>query len=350
MIKRLAFPITGLVVVALTIVAPLNSQQAFAATTDLAPKCANTNLEGWNWPDAIKNSTAGSPAGAGLTDFDPTNSSYIIFQVPTYYPDRANYELWYAGSGSKLTFSYNSGVSKPQLTVTGGSLDGAHIISEPVTNPTYKAIWGSFTSNYSPVYSTAYHSLPPSSPWYFDSSQMSCMYTAHNVGYDPSFLDLYNKFSSSVQYQIVSGQTCSSLNVGCWISKALSGISDTFVGWFEAAANFIGNLFIPNESDLADSWNNFSTFMQGKLGFLTYPFTFVIDVFDAFTTSTSGCTSSSCTYDFGNFYGHDFSVNFLAPKLISPSLFNYLLLVIQSLTVIALVYEVHKKYLEVVKS
>jgi hypothetical protein len=347
MIKKASYLLLGLVVVATAVLSPLNSQRAFAATTDLAPRCTNTNLENWNWPDAVKNSTTGSPAGAGLTTFDPTADSYVIFHNPTN-SGRNIYNLWWAGTGTKLTFSYDSATSKPVLVKSGGTLDGAEIISEPVTDPTFKAVWGSFTSNYSPVYSTGFHSSPPASPWNWDSSQEDCVYTAHNVGYDPSFLALYNQFSNQVAWTVATGSKCSALDVGCWISKAVDGVDNAFLAFLTSVGHFVGNLFLPKASDMADSFDGLNTFMHANLGFLVYPFTFFGDLFTAFTTSTSGCTTSSCTISFGNFFGHNFSINYLAANSLG-NLMTYVRTVVQAMTVLALVFGIRNKYMEMVK-
>src|SRR5665213_2666957 len=57
--------------------------KAFAATTDLVPKCSNTQLETWDWPDKVATPYVTTPSvknGGGITGFNPTTSSYIILQ------------------------------------------------------------------------------------------------------------------------------------------------------------------------------------------------------------------------------------------------------------------------------
>jgi formate-dependent nitrite reductase membrane component NrfD len=88
--------------------------------------------------------------------------------------------------------------------------------------------------------------------------------------------------------------------------------------------------------------------MDLKLGFLTYPITFIANMFGAFTSSSSWCTSGSCTKSFGNFMGSNFTVDLNQMQTTMPTLWAFLLAALRGLTVLALIFGIRKKYMEVI--
>lgn len=131
---------------------------------------------------------------------------------------------------------------------------------------------------------------------------------------------------------------CDLTDIPCQLAKLIGAIKGALT-W----------LFVPNADSLKYAVTGNVKTISEKLGFLSYPFVFLGDLFSAFTTSTSTwCTDSSCTKSFGNFFGQPASINLLAVKDLNSSLWNYILLAIRGVTVLALILGIRKKFMEVV--
>lgn len=340
---------------------------ALATTTDYLPTCSNTNMQSWNWPDWVKAPyVSGTSNGGNDSSFNPESSSYIILTDPSFAapntPDAPNNGLvivYNSASNTPLTVGYETISGLTRMTIRGAT-GYAHIVSAPSSDLTFSSYYGSThlsppsgvsdPGKYfwvsTPVTTTDPVLLTPPTTSLTDQ----CVYTARNINYDPSFSNTYNNFSSHVSYGLDAASTvsCSALQVGCWISKALNGVETAFANWFTSLTNWFANLFIPDGTKVKASFDDFNSFMTAKLGFLTFPFTFIVNLYNAFTATTTGCTPYSCVQSFGNYYGSPVSIDFSAPASISHSLMDYLRLAIQGITVVALGFAIYHKYLKIV--
>jgi len=346
----------------------LNSKQTYAATTDYMSQCTNTYMGDWDWPAYMRQSwSSGVTNGGADSTFNPATDSYLIISQFGGQFLNNNLYLYYADSGYKITVNEETVSSIVRMTIRSlnnvgavGTVHKVSVESTPKSDPTIKAFYGSLTSR-----TTTLSPAPPD--WFYIHTPQSpsqpvldtpstasltstnqCVYAGKNLRYDSSFLAKYNAFSTHVEWTANTGTTCSALNVGCWISKALDGISNAFIDLFTAMGHFIGNLFIPNGDDISASFDDFNTFMSDKLGFLVYPFDFFGDVFNAFDGTTTGCSRYSCVKSFGTFYGGAATLDFSAPAKVNHATMDFILLAIQGITVLAVLYAVYHKYLKIV--
>lgn len=343
--------VVGLTAVALSIIIPLNSQRAFASTTPAFPTCSNTYLETWNWPAMLKKQYInGSQNGGGYESFDSNANSYLIYNNVTNYSGvgspRNMFTVIVGSSANNLTIDVDS--ASPNHIKLSGTLisndfgsTSSTLASEPTTVKTYN-------SEPSGGYGfTAFPSTNLTSP-YDLTTNVGCMVVAHNVTYGAAFTANYNKFVSTQDYALTDGSACKATDFGCWIGKAFNAVDDTFASVGIAIVESITNLFAPDGTQIKASFDDFNSFMQAKLGFLVYPITFLVNVFDAFTSTSSWCTQISCVKDFGNLFGSDFTLNLSQPGITMGDYWNWLLLAIRGLTVLTLILAVKNKYKGVV--
>jgi len=139
-----------------------------------------------------------------------------------------------------------------------------------------------------------------------------CYFAAHNLNYANSWdIDELQNTSASVN-------ECDPLDFACWLERTFDGVADTFTGVTKALLQGITFLFVPPASAISNSFGVLKDTFEDKLGFLGYPLTFFIDVFNAtLDTSVWGPTSTSglydnCAFEFGAFMGADLSINLCA--------------------------------------
>lgn len=125
---------------------------------------------------------------------------------------------------------------------------------------------------------------------------------------------------------------CEAINIGCWIGKIYSGVIDSFQSLAEGLLAGITFLFVPDGDVMAFQFNELKEFMIDKLGFLAYPFEWIINMIDGVVGGINsdeawgvGICGSHSSFDWGfpgvsgtQFFGSNVSVNFcgeLANKL-----------------------------------
>lgn len=323
-----------------------------ASAEPILPACDPTYLETWDWPFRIRQPTNGSPTGAGITNFDPENDSYIIVQRKTSYdanPKRRIYHFYrYSNTDRRLILYDDAGVPKVRISGTTGSPslnNNATLQSEPrnLVSPPY----------YIPPTNTPEIEVNPNSstttPLSLDGSLVHCVVVAHNVIYDGSWQ--WNKFVGSVDWSEGSGINvlCTTLDIACHINKVFSAVGDTLKEIAKSGLRLFANLFVPDGAQVQADFEEFEDAMTAKLGFLAYPVTFMVDVFEAFTATGSGtCTTEGCVKSFGNLFGGGFSIDFASVAVNFPSLWSWLCGFLIGLTILELIIMIRKKALGVI--
>ena len=314
------------------------------------------NLSNWKWADEIH---------ASDSNFNIDTTSYIIYTLRSYqdyqfaYPVNhsvswGQYYIVYAPPNVKLNISlgtYSSYGNTMKINPSSGSsINYGRITSQPEAEgwPTGQYKHG--------LYYTALTSLTTPMPYplvnsnqYNDASSISFITSANNVDYAPSFTadQISVKIAQTDLYG--SGVSCSSLDVVCKTSQAISAVGSTIHSAISGFMNWVTSIIMPNSDQIASDFSSFNSYMQAKLGFLVYPLTFIVNFWNSFSdTSNNWCTTSSCTKNFGNLFGHAFTVNFNLPATIIPSFWTWFKALFVGLTVFELLLLIRKKYISVV--
>lgn len=333
-------PVRFLTIVALilpfaTVFSMINPAHGSALSASGIPPCLTNYLGTWDWPG---NGTDHPGVGTLDNSFSPASSSYVITQQVG---DGAPRNVFTLYVGNNITLNKDATTGNVKMTTqTPQSWNMYKLVDEPKSMSQYD-------SNY---YSNSIRQYVSPQGTYTGTPNFStssdCMLVAHNVQYGPGWD--YEKYAATQAYTKSAGQTCSALEVGCWISKAMGGVTDTLANLGTGIIQGIAYLFSPDQAELSAKMNSFQTFMTAKLGFLTYPFTYFGSLFTGFTSNSNWCTETSCTKDFGQLFGKPVSMNLIQLKTTMPALWTYILLALRGMLVFGLIYGLRKKYLEVV--
>lgn len=354
MIKRIAV----IVLAAFTLVIPfLPTPKASAATADYLPQCGDTYLDRWNWPADLRGEAQGgyTDTTAELPGFNSASSSYFIIQTSderdfqtvvvngqTKSVRQNKYTIFFSSGELTISVDNNAPYNQTEILISSnGLVQSATLVSEPQNVDRFKGMWGGAYGSGVRVYQSN-NTSEPYHP-HILTSEVYCAYAAKNVHYDGAFSALYNNFSDHVEYGEYN-TSCKLTDLGCILSKAYHGIESAFQAVGMAIVQAIGYLFAPDKDQLNNLWQEFYNFMQAKLGLLLYPFTFINNVFNAFTSGSSWCNSSSCSKNFGNLFGHAFTVNLKQAQDTMPTLWTWFTGMIRGLTIVALLLAVRQKY------
>lgn len=196
------------------------------------------------------------------------------------------------------------------------------------------------------------------SPTYQNGS-VKCIASAINVKYDALYtLPRYDALAVNnglgVTDQCDQSWTQAPDKIGCYLRKSIGAVGDAITQAAKDVANGIATVFtwafIPDEQEVSDLVGATQTFFEEKLGFLLYPFDFVIDLFAVFTSPPSNwCSSSSCVLSAGSIYGGaaNFQIDVLAMKNMSETLWNLMTFLARTGLVVALIAGIHRKFEEV---
>jgi len=356
--SRIRATILTVVVVIASVITPLLSPMIASAVTAL-PTCTATYLdEEWNWVDELKRTDGPVPGayyGGNQPTFNYDTDSYVIYKTAsTASAGRNVFNILLGTETNKFTFDEVAGVKK--LYYSGTIKTGLTLTSEPNTVKAPSQNWngssggswsgtigvngggGAFASYSGSTSSTGSATL--------DSPGINCIYAAHNVSYAPGWV--YDTYDADAGVGLNPSQSCDTLDIGCYLKTAFTKVKDTFrsVGMFIVSS--IASLFSPDGDQVQDDVDDLSAFMTAKFGFLAYPFTFFNDFFDAFNdTSNNWCTTSSCTKNFGSFYGHDFVVNLTQAKTTMPTYYNWFVAMMRGLVVLALILSLRQTFIKV---
>jgi hypothetical protein len=126
---------------------------------------------------------------------------------------------------------------------------------------------------------------------------------------------------------------CDLTDIACHITKLVNKVNQ-----------LLTYLFIPNSYDITYAVTNNIDFIKTKLGVLAFPIEFLSGLFYGILhTTATWCSPTSCTKDFGTFYGSHFNLNFLVVHDINASLWNFLLATLRGTTVVTLIYMLKRK-------
>jgi len=107
-------------------------------------------------------------------------------------------------------------------------------------------------------------------------------------------------------------------------------------------------LFVPDGRVLQSNFTDLKTVFIEKLGFLAFPVTFIFGVFETIITSAS--TTTCALAPEGTFFGAHLNINLCSvSSLMTPTIFNGLLILARSAIVLSLVFALFRKYMEIIK-
>lgn len=163
-----------------------------------------------------------------------------------------------------------------------------------------------------------------------DNNSASCWAAYQgNVRFLAPYTDLYEKANNIVEYFTSEARpTCAGFpipDIPC------------FVAYYAK----------PSPTAMQTEFNSLESFFNAKLGFLVYPFSFFAGVFNAFTSSSSWCNTTTCTKSFGNIFGTPYTVNLTQLSTTMPQLWSFLLIFMRGALIVGLLYGIRAKYLEV---
>jgi len=315
------------------------------------------------WPTSVKSCDTG---GGKLSTFDEKTSSYVMFENlqsvlsnPDYTPSNGQpqylkqnrFTMYVAQPNKKLTFwSTTDALGGKQYYLTSTDvISVVNVTAEPNTDPDFKYNWrGSYANN---QFSTG--TSTPINPATVNggrgivigNDRFASAVGTNNVEYSNSW-DM-GHFTQGVPYGTDGKDGCGTLDIACWVRSITSGFTQGIKELFGLFIDAIKWLFVPDSDQLNNAWEEFSDFMEAKLGFLAYPFTFFSNVFNAFDSGSSWCNSSSCVKNFGNLMGRNFTVNLGQTQTNMPTIWNWFTGMIRGLTVVALLLAVRGKYRQV---
>ena len=165
-------------------------------------------------------------------------------------------------------------------------------------------------------------------------------------------------------------ERCKWHDVVCWIGNGITAIgnsiSEFFAGFVKVVQNlmeFFSHLLIPGDDNLfVKAFNNIDDYMHKKLGFLTYPFDFVVSVFKTLFNEFRPGAEVSCKpqlYMNGacesicapNVFGSaSLCLNLTSLETTFPALWTSIIVVVRFCVVIALIELMHIKYYSIVRS
>jgi len=166
-------------------------------------------------------------------------------------------------------------------------------------NATYHTYYQSFSRNPDTGVWTASYVAEVSSGS-LTQSNAECFVFAQNVHYPSNYLSAggiyYDSLPPNVEEQC-TGWFCAPVNS---ILAFLSDIFDTVADISATILDGLADLFIPDLEVLQTSFEDFFDATKNQLGFLTYPFEFIVD-FTTIVTADSSCAwvEPQLGYDYG---------------------------------------------------
>jgi hypothetical protein len=348
---RIINVITALSIAVLLCIAML--PQPKAAAVAAYPACANTYFDDYDW-EALMKAPSSPTNGGNYPSFSRTNDSYFIYKTKANVDAKRNiFGIAHGQAANKLTLDEYVdplGVKEKRLYYTGIAQTNGYFINEPTSVKASTQNWAGTPGGSWPSGNTGYYANPGSANSFgyvnLTGVDINCIVVAHNVKISPGWT--YDVPPTNLAIGVGAGKTCKATDLGCWIAKAFQGVQDTLSSVALAIAGFIAQIWLPDGDQITTDFNEFQSFLVNKLGFLTYPFTFIVDMFTAFgNTTNSWCNTNSCSKNFGNFFGKSFTLDLNAPATVYPTLWAYFLNLIRGITVLGLILAVRQKYMRI---
>lgn len=148
------------------------------------------------------------------------------------------------------------------------------------------------------------------------------------------------------------------------VTTAINAVLDAVIALGDFVIDGIAALWLPSENAYEDYFTAVSTLFNDKMGFLSFPFAILLDMFGLFTNDFSECplsdsncapinASTACQYNFGAvpiFGNSQYSLDVCMVEENFPTLWTIARVVIQGITIVALCIALQRKYLEVSKA
>jgi len=166
-----------------------------------------------------------------------------------------------------------------------------------------------------------------------------------NVTYDASWDQAIATTTTVDKKTYPTTQGCSMTDIGCLLQQTFSTVANTFLAVGEAIVNGIALLFTPDVDTLKYSFDQFTDSLTDTLGFLAYPFEWIIDTLDALyggivadgSWGTGFCSLDSFDWGLptGTFFGSNININYCSElanriadvsRILFPVLISYALI------------------------
>lgn len=312
------------------------------------------DLQNWDWPSWVsKVGGTGNAGGAGW--FDPNTTSYVFlggwpFSAPVagqttdvifVAPNNQAKLVVYKDSSGRMSVKSSDNGSVYSIKIIGRLPGISYSFDHQAAANTTSASFAiqSFTV------ATAGH-----------GSTAACYNGSNNLVYDTTYSASWTTYGnngypslawSSGSDSATSGTSnanCGTLDVSCYAANLYNGVTNSIVAAFQAFTTGLYVLFVPSGTQISDDFNTFHTTLYNKLGFLTWPFSFVTNMFTAITTPTTTC----CLIGAGTFMGATFpgiDLAFVSTNL--PALWSFAQSAIKGLTVLMLFFMLRSKFMEI---
>lgn len=166
-----------------------------------------------------------------------------------------------------------------------------------------------------------------------------------NSTYDSSWDQLIAGSVTVSNKTFDNNEGCSRLDIGCLLSNTFATVTETLVSTSEAIIRGIAGLFTPDVDTLKYSFEQFSNSLLDTLGFLAYPFEWIIDTLDALyggivadgSWGTGFCAINEFDWGLpsGTFFGSYITIDYCSPladkiadvsRILFPVLISYALI------------------------
>jgi hypothetical protein len=180
---------------------------------------------------------------------------------------------------------------------------------------------------------------------YTPQSGFTCIQYVNNVNYQNWTGENYNGIDPS-------NPQCTALDFGCWLGRIFGTIGDGFNAVAQGILKGLTLMFIPDPTLIKEEFDSFMTFINGKLGFLVFPITFIVDFYTGLVNNATTCPTGTfgggggCTlaFNFGHYMGGDFIFDFTSLQVLFGSYWTFLTMFFRASTVIGFVYAIFRKY------
>ena len=179
---------------------------------------------------------------------------------------------------------------------------------------------------------------------YTIAANVSCVHKVDNVAYDTNY---NGPQFQSYNDEILYNTTCDTFDIPCQINRVFNGIANTFISVGQAIVNGIAALFLPDSATISQYFEDIKQSFNDQIGFLSYPFTFLIDLFN--NIDTSDCTPNCDVTFAGTLFGSQVTFDADALETAYPPLWFWLTAFVRASIVVALAIALYKKYMKVVK-
>jgi len=275
------------------------------------------NAFGSYWKGANFSYVMGLQSNATYSNGDGSSGTYILKQS-IYVADTAGQTFeWVKDSSGYFLKTPAGGYKVTQLFV--------YVMPDLTLIP--------MTENHTSTFVATVQNLP-----------ISCVSYTENVKYSASW-DGKAYFTGTPNG--ISKVICAPTDIVCKMKEVWGGVTETFSDVGKRIVDGIAAIFIPDSMVLTEYFNEYNDTLQTKLGFLTFPFTMLVDIFNAIGNDAAWCSTSSCTKNFGSLYGSDLVVDFATFSRDYTTQYNILVMMIRAVTLISLVFALKNKLKEV---